>query len=80
MEIPRELRTAEADGDIAVRGHEYDDGSLVAVDFGPATGDLAVDTVGRTVIVVAGDEQVEFERPAEATDLTANGGVLILRS
>lgn len=71
---------AADDRDVAVRSHEYDDGSLVAVDFGPGAGDLAVDTVGRTVIVVAGDEQVEFERPAEAAELTANGGVLTLRS
>jgi len=48
-----------------VRRLEYEDGPVVlAADAGPAK-DASVDVVDDTVIFVVGDEQYEFELPAE---------------
>ncbi|MBB6645166.1 DUF7127 family protein [Halobellus ruber] len=65
-----------------VRRYEYDDSWVLAADIGAAAGDVDVDVVGRTAIVVAGhgDEvtEVEFELPADdATVETRNGVVTI---
>ena len=62
-----------------VRQYEYDDGRIVAVDFGSAAGDASVDLVEDTVIIVFGDEQYEFELPLE-TDAQAfiRNGVLTI--
>lgn len=49
-----------AAADIEVSQREYDDRVVLAADFGPAA-DATVDVVGETVIVVAEDEQYEFE-------------------
>ena len=77
MRTPQELRTANDRGTV-VTEHEYDDGGLVAVDFGTARGDLAVDVLDDTAIVIAGNEQFEFELPDEASEVTANNGVLTI--
>lgn len=77
VRTPQELRTADDRGTV-VSEHEYDDGSLVAVDFGAARGDLTVDILDDTAIVIAGDEQFEFELPDEATEVDANNGVLTI--
>ena len=77
MRAPQELRATDDRGTV-VTEHDYDDGSLVAVDFGTARGDLAVDIVDDTAIVIAGDEQFEFELPAEASEVAANNGVLTI--
>ncbi|MEY7848186.1 Hsp20/alpha crystallin family protein [Natrarchaeobius sp. A-rgal3] len=50
-----------------VRRYQYDDSSVVAVDFGPKT-DPTVDLVDGTVIVVLEDDQFELELPGAATD------------
>ncbi|EMA41710.1 DUF7127 family protein [Halobiforma nitratireducens] len=50
------------------RRYEYDDGAILAVDFGHEVGDAAVDLVDGTVIVVIGDEQYELELPDGADD------------
>ncbi|RQH00276.1 DUF7127 family protein [Natrarchaeobius oligotrophus] len=50
-----------------VRRFEYDDRSLLAVDFGPET-DASVDLVDDTVIVVLADDQYEFDLPEWADD------------
>lgn len=49
-----------------VRQYEYDDETVLAIDFGGV--DASVDVVDGTVIVVADDEQYEFELPEHATD------------
>ncbi|EMA47214.1 DUF7127 family protein [Halococcus saccharolyticus] len=77
MRTPQELRTTDDRGTV-VTEYEYDDGSLVAVDFGADRGDLAVDVLDDTAIVVASDEQFEFELPDEATEVAANNGVLTI--
>ena len=78
MKTPRELRSeADERDEVTVTRHEYDDGMVVAVDFGPGT-TAAHDVVGDTVIVVAGDSQVEFEMPSEASEIRTNNGVLTI--
>ncbi|RQG86183.1 Hsp20/alpha crystallin family protein [Natrarchaeobius halalkaliphilus] len=51
----------------AVRRYEYDDHSMLAVDFGPRS-EATVDLVGGTVIVVDGGDQYELELPDDAGD------------
>ena len=41
--------------------------------------DASLDVVGNTAIVVAGDRQFEFEIPADATEVTTNDGMLIIK-
>ncbi|MFC4541530.1 Hsp20/alpha crystallin family protein [Halosolutus amylolyticus] len=55
------------DGQVA-RQYEYDDETVVAVDFGAARTDASVDLVDDTVIVVVDDDQYEFELPVDADD------------
>lgn len=77
METPHELRTVdEQDG--PVRTRTYDDGSVIVADFGADAGDLSVDVVGDTVIIVADDRQVEFELPEGAEEISVNNGVLTI--
>ncbi|WP_129112671.1 DUF7127 family protein [Halegenticoccus tardaugens] len=80
METPRELE-AEANrrGDVAIRRYDYDGDTVIAADFGPAVGELSVDVVDDTAIVVLGGQQFEFEVPAEAHEVTVNDGVLTIR-
>lgn len=80
MELPGSLRlAADQRDDVTVSRREYEDETVVAVDFGPGV-EATVDVVGRTAIVVAGDRQFEFEVPADATDVTTNGGMLFITS
>ena len=79
MEAPSQLRSAaDEQEDIVITRREYEGENAIIVDFGPGV-EASLDTVGETVIVVAGDRQFEFERPAEAADITANDGMLIIR-
>ncbi len=50
------------------RTYEYDDETVVAVDFGATETDTAVDLLDDTVIVVVDGEQYEFELPVDADD------------
>ena len=78
MEAPRQLRSAANDReDITITRREHEDENVIVVDFGPGV-EASVDVVGDVVIVVAGDQQYEFERPAEATDIHTNDGMLII--
>lgn len=77
MKVPQPLQDATERG-IVVRTHDYDDGSVIAVDFGDSAGEIAIDVVDDTVIVVAGDQQFEFDRPPEATDVSAKHGILTI--
>ncbi len=79
MEAPRQLRTAaDEQEDITIARRQYDDEEEIVFDFGPAI-DAEVDVVGDTAIVVAGDDQFEFDVPEEATDITTNDGILTIR-
>lgn len=77
METPHELRAVdERNG--PVRTRTYDDGSVIVADFGADAGELTVDVVGDTAIVVADDRQVEFELPEGADEISVNNGVLTI--
>lgn len=77
MNVPDSLKAA--DDDVLVRHLEYDDESLIVVDFGSSVGDGAsVDVVGSTVIVATTDRQLEFELPTGASDVTVRHGVVTL--
>lgn len=78
MEPPPELRAAADDRpDVTIAIREYDDETVVSVDFGPATGEL--DVVDGTAIVVVDGTHLEFDVPPEATDVTVNDGILTVR-
>ena len=80
VKTPRELRSeANEQENVTVTRNEYDDELVIAVDFG--SGAVAEhDVVGDTVIVVAGDRQVEFDVPSEAHGISTNNGVLTIRA
>ncbi len=77
MRIPKPLKHVDRSGAV-VRTFEYDDDSVIAVDFGHEIDDLAVDVVGETAIVVTDDDQFEFELPPEASDVSARNGILTI--
>lgn len=77
MRVPEPLRNADSDG-VTVRTYDYEDGGVLAVDFGSAGENASIDVVGGTVIVVTDDDQFEFELPAEAGDVSMNNGVLTI--
>ena len=60
------------DDEVAVRRYEYDDGAVLAADFGPA-GEAAVDVLGDTVIVVIDGEQHELDVEGDANAFISNG-------
>ncbi|QSX00616.1 DUF7127 family protein [Haloterrigena alkaliphila] len=77
MKVPNSLKNVD-DDDAVIRTFEYDDGSVIAVDFGNAAADIEIDIVGSTAIIVANGEQFEFELPPEASDVSAHNGVLTI--
>ncbi|RKD93744.1 DUF7127 family protein [Halopiger aswanensis] len=77
MNVPESLRNADRHGAI-VRTVEYDDTSVIAVDFGSDAGDVSIDIVGDTALIVTDGEQFEFELPPEASDVSAKNGVLTI--
>lgn len=79
MDAPHQLRTAAEADDVTITQREYDGTSELTVDFGPDV-DATVDVVGDLAIVVADDEQYEFEVPDETSEISTNDGMLIIRS
>lgn len=80
METPPQLRDVAGDeDDIAIGNREYEDESVIAVDFGPTGEEPTVDVVGDTAIVTVGGKQFEFDIPAGARDVTVNDGILTIR-
>lgn len=77
MRVPKQLRDADRH-EAVVRTHEYDDASVIAVDFGTDAAEMTIDVLDETVIVVSGDRQFEFELPADADDVSINNGVLTI--
>ncbi|MFP8953584.1 Hsp20/alpha crystallin family protein [Natrialbaceae archaeon A-arb3/5] len=49
------------------RRYEYEDGAILAVDFGPEM-EASADVADGTVIVVSNGEQYEFDLPEGAAD------------
>jgi len=79
MEAPRKLRDAANERtDVTIDRREYDDETVVVIDFG-AGAEASLDVVGETAIVVAGHHQFEFEIPPDASDVTVNDGMLLIR-
>lgn len=78
MKVPKSLREVDRDG-VVVRTQEYDDGSIIAVDFGDTGEDVAIDVVDSVALIVTDDEQFEFELPPKASDITVNNGVLTIK-
>lgn len=65
------------------RVYEYDDSLVVALDLADAEGEVAVDTVGETAIVVVEgadgtSDETEFDLPGEARESSVNNGVLTI--
>ena len=65
-----------------VRRYDYDDAWVLAADVGASAGDIDIDIVGTTAIVVADDgsevTEAEFELPGgDATAEVRNGVVTI---
>lgn len=77
MRVPQPLKEIDRQ-DAVVRTLEYDDESVIAVDFGPVTDDISLDVVGDTVLVIVDGSQFEFDLPAEARDVSVNNGVLTI--
>lgn len=79
MDAPQQLRTAAMEReDVSITQREVDGTKEITIDFGRGV-DAKLDVVGDTAIVVAGDQQYEFEVPGDASEITANDGVLIIR-
>lgn len=80
MKMPAELEeVAGKQKGVIMSEREYDEDSVIAVDFGPLSGDPSVDIVEGTAVVVIDGKQLEFDLPAGANDITVNGGVLTIR-
>ena len=77
MKTPDSLRRTDED-DRIVREYDYGNERAIVVDLGPEFADAAVDVADGTAIVVAGDEQFEFDVPADAAEVTANNGVVTI--
>lgn len=77
MRIPERLREVDR-RDIVTGEYEYDGTTAVVVDFGPEAGDISVDIVDGTAIVVVSGEQFEFDLPDDADEVTTKNGVLTI--
>lgn len=81
METPPELEAAASEREeITITKREYDDEQVIAVDFGPIAGQVELDVVDDTAIVVTGGRQLEFEVPSDADDVTVNDGILTIKN
>ena len=72
------LRSAREETDGPVRRYDYDDGSVVVADVGPADGHAEV--VDETVVVVTDGGHREFEAPAGAARAVMNNGVVTIET
>ena len=59
------------------RRYEYEDRMVIAADFG-AGADPSVDVVDGTIIVVAGDDQREYDVPEGAVETFTRNGVVTI--
>lgn len=81
METPPELQAAASEREeITITEREYDDEQIVAVDFGPVAGQIELDVVDDTAIVVVDERQLEFDIPSDADDVTVNDGILTIKN
>ena len=81
METPPELEAAAGDSDdVSITTRDYGDEQEIAVDFGRTGEKPSLDVVDETAIVVIGDQQFEFDVPADASEVTVNDGILTIRN
>ncbi|MFP8954745.1 hypothetical protein ACLI4Z_17535 [Natrialbaceae archaeon A-arb3/5] len=81
METPPELAAAAGSTDeITITNREYDEETVIAVDFGPIAGTPTLDVVDETAIIVVDGEQFEFDVPSDATDIVVNDGILTIKA
>mgnify|MGYP000297794026 CR=1 FL=1 len=59
------------------RRYEYEDQTVIAADFGPGA-EPSVDVVDGTVIIVAGDDQHEYDVPEGAVETFTRNGVVTI--
>ncbi len=79
METPAALEEVAGERDaVEIGKREYDDESVVVVDFGPTGDKPVVDIVDGTAIVVVDGSQFEFDVPDDASDVTVNDGILTI--
>lgn len=68
--------------EVFARRYEYDDESVIAIDLGGAAGEVSVDVVDGTAIVVIeteeGERQEEFDLPSEEARAFIRNGVLTI--
>lgn len=62
---------------VPVRQFDYDDRTVIAVDFGP-TVDPIVDLVDGTAILIVGDQQRELDLPAGEVEAFNRNGIVTL--
>lgn len=77
MNVPEPLRETNQ-RDAIVREYDYDDTAIVVADFGPEVGEVSIDIVDETALVVAGDEQFEFELSDDVEEVSTENGVLTI--
>lgn len=77
VKIPEQLREIDRQEAI-VREYEYDNLTAITVDFGPEASDVSVDIVGKTALVIAGDDQFEFELPDNVNKISTKNGILTI--
>jgi len=70
------IETTQFGDETVVHRHEYDDGRVVAADFGPAA-DASVDVLDDTVIAVVDGEQYEVAVEGDARAFIRNGVLTI---
>ena len=80
MKTPPELEAVAGEREeITITAGASGDEHVVAVDFGPVAGEVALDVTDDAAIVVADDQQFEFEVPASASEVTVNDGILTIK-
>ena len=67
-------QSVRGDVDGVVRQYDYEAETVIVADLGHAEG--SVEVVGGTAIVVADDEQFEFDVPVDASHAVMNNGIV----
>ena len=70
------IRSIREEMDGLVRRYDYDDGSVIVADVGPADGHAEV--VDGTVVVVTDSGHREFDAPAGAARAVMNNGIVTI--
>ncbi len=79
MGTPSQLQSAaNKQNDIVIAHHDHGERTVIAIDFGPGV-KPSLDIVDKTVIVATSDYQFRFNRPAKASEVTTNDGMLIIK-